>query len=92
MQEFSSGFNTKDYWKDIELVQTCIQGAPNRKLGEPLHLHFFAPLNEQNPSEEIVYDYKSMPSDYDLISRGEDLLFIEKHCLRICYYVQKVHG
>jgi hypothetical protein len=55
-------------------------------------LHFFAPLNESNPSEEINYNYKSMPSDYDLISRGEDKLFIEKQCLRICYYVQKVHG
>jgi len=35
-------------------------------------VHFFAPLDEENPDEEIAYDYSDYPSDYELLKANDD--------------------
>jgi hypothetical protein len=35
-------------------------------------LQFFAPINDENPNEEIDYDYKRMPEDDKLLLDGDD--------------------
>lgn len=51
-----------------------------------------APINEKCPKEDIEYDYKNLPTDYDLLRAGNDLAYVEKQCLKFCYYIQKVRG
>lgn len=78
-------------WANIELIQTCIKADGG--CGDPVIIHFYADINEANPSEEINYKkYKDMEDDYTLLARGEDKLYVKKQCLKYCYYAQKVHG
>lgn len=60
-------------------------------------MQFLAPIDESNPEEgkeheEINYDYKSKDSDYDLLKDNRDQEYVEKQCLKFCYYIQKVRG
>ena len=52
-----------------------------------------AKIDEQNPDAEIRYDYyKDMPKDEELLLVGNDAAYVEKQCLKMCYYIQKVCG
>lgn len=55
-------------------------------------MHFFAPLNEDAPSEEIEYDVESYPSDADLIRSGDYQGYAYKQCLKMCEYISKIRG
>ena len=77
-------------WANIELIQTCIKADGG--CGDPVIIHFFAPLDERNPLAEIVYNYKDKEDDAVLLARGDDQAYVEKQCLKYCYYAQKVHG
>lgn len=55
-------------------------------------MQFLAPIDESNPGEgkekeEINYDYKSKESDYDLLKDNRDQEYVEKQCLKFCYYI-----
>ena len=40
-----------DFWTTGELTQTCVKSKIG--CGEPIYITFFAPLNEENPEQEI---------------------------------------
>ena len=79
-----------DQWKKVEVIQTCIKARIG--CGEPVFVHFFAPIDEANPGAEIEYDYQSMPTDADLVLNKEDQIYAYKQCLKFCYYISKVRG
>ena len=54
--------------KKIEVIQTCIKAK--RACGEAVIYQFYSPLDESDPKKEINYDYKSLPSDWELIQQG----------------------
>lgn len=54
-----------DYWKSISCIQTNIKSKLG--CGTPIIIKFYAPINIDEPSEEIIYDFKSLGSDEDLI-------------------------
>lgn len=68
IEEFATRPNAA-YWKTIEVVQTATKSKTG--CGAPIFVHFFAPLDEDAPSEEIVYDHASYPSDAELIKAGD---------------------
>ena len=74
--KIQNGAGSKDYFKTVELIQTVIKGAANLPLGEYLWINFYAPIDEDNPQADIEYDYKNMPSDFELISSGDDQAYI----------------
>jgi hypothetical protein len=41
---------------------------------------------------EIVYDFKSLGEDEDLIKRGKEERYCLKQCYKMCYYIQKFHS
>ena len=88
-EKISSGMTSKDFVKKLEVLQTVVRSVHSIKnqLGSFLPIHFYAPINEEFPEEEIFYDYKTMPSDYELISRGEDQQFLLKQCLKFGDYI-----
>lgn len=66
--EFINEFSIRPndgYWKTIEVVQTCTKSKTGS--GQPIFVHFFAPLNEDSPNDEVHYDLSHFPSDSDLI-------------------------
>lgn len=52
-------------WANIELIQTCIKADGG--CGDPVMIHFHAPLDLKNPEIEINYNYKEMENDMDLL-------------------------
>lgn len=81
---------TDRYWSAVEVIQTCIKADGG--CGDPVVVHFFAPLNENKIHDEVNYNHKDMDKDEDLLQRGEDQAYVYKQCLKYCYYIQKVHG
>jgi len=77
-------------WEKVEVCQTCIKSQ--KGCGVPIFVTFFAPLNEQYPSDEIKYDHKQMGDDWDLLVRNEDQAFCLKQCLKMAYYISTIHG
>jgi hypothetical protein len=78
------------YWQRVDVIQTCIKAKYG--LGDLTIVNFFAPINEQKPMDEIDFDYKQMPSDYDLVMADDDQQYCQKLCMKMCYYIQKVRG
>ena len=89
MTELSRRIND-EYWRKVEVIQTCVKAKTG--CGESILIHFLAPLDQEQSEREIDYDYKSMATDHELLSRGDDRQFAYKQCLKMCYYIQKVHG
>jgi hypothetical protein len=80
-----------DYWKSVECIQTTVKQKIG--VGEPIQINFFAPMNEAKPGDEIDYNYlDNFPSDYILISNGQEEAYCYKECLKYCYYISKVKG
>ena len=82
--------SNNDQWKKVEVIQTCVKAKLG--CGIPITILFYAPMNEDQPDEEINYDYQSMPSDYDLLFHKEDHRYAYKQCMKYCYYISKVRG
>lgn len=61
-------------------------------LGDMIYINFFAPLNEASPSDEIIYDHHSMPSDLDLVAQNDDMRYCMKMCLKMCDYISIVRS
>lgn len=54
-----------DYWKSVSSVQTCIRSKIG--CGQPIVIHFFAPINEKRPHDTIVYDFRQFGNEENLI-------------------------
>ena len=46
--------------------------------GTPLVVKFFAPLDLENLDAEIVYDYRGLGSDGDIVRSGDDICYCLK--------------
>jgi len=53
------------FWKTLCAIQTCAKSKIG--CGKFLYIHYFAPMNEEKPLNEIDYDVKSYPSDSEVI-------------------------
>jgi len=88
-KEFINEFSRRPndpYWLTVNCIQTSIKSKTG--VGHPVFIHFMAPINEDEPNEEINFgDFKEMPSDRELLSRDEDELYAQKQCLKLSYYV-----
>lgn len=52
-------------WSKIDCVQTNIRSQLG--CGTPISVNFFAPINETNPEKTIIYDFRSLGDDEDLV-------------------------
>eukprot|EP00347_Sterkiella_histriomuscorum_P018862 403343887 len=89
---FMSTFHKRandDYWKTVSCIQTNIKSKLG--CGQPIIIKYYAPLDYDEPESEIVYDYKSLGADEDLILKDQHQYCL-KQCYKMCYYIQKVYG
>ncbi len=89
IDEFRRRANS-DFWKELSCIQTTI--CAKIGIGKPILLHFIAPIKENDPEKELDYSFKQLGEDFDLLRNGEDELYVQKCCLRMCYYAQKVQA
>ena len=71
------------FWEHVDCIQTCIKAKTG--IGVPIFVHFLAPINENEPTKPIVYNFLDEPGN-------EDLVFAYKQCMKIAYYVSKVYN
>ena len=45
-----------EYWKQVQCIQTTVKARIG--LGEPIDVHFEAPIDPESPDSTMVYDYK----------------------------------
>jgi hypothetical protein len=91
--EFINEFTIRpndSYWKTIEVVQTCTKSKTGS--GTPIFVHFFAPMDEENCNEDIVYDLSKFPSNADLIKSGDFHLYALKQVNVMAEYISRVRG
>ena len=85
---------SKKYWKKefvkVDSVQTNIA---NIGCGTPIYIHFFAPLNIVKYDEPVVYDFRSLGDDEQLLRQKEEgeKKYCLKQCYKMSYYVQKLY-
>jgi len=73
------------------VVQTSIKSKTG--CGKPVFIHFFAPLDEGRPNDEIDYSrFKKYPSDFDLIANGQLYDYAYKQCLVMSHYISHARG
>ena len=58
-----------DYWKTVSCIQTNIKSKLG--CGQPIIIKYYAPLDYEEPESEIVYDYKSLGVDEELILKDQ---------------------
>jgi hypothetical protein len=88
--EFSerfSGNKSGKFWKKLRYIQTCVKSKTG--VGHPIIIQFYAP--DAKPKEQIKYDYRSQGEDITLIKSHDDYKYCYKQCLKMCYYIQKIH-
>jgi len=75
-------------------MQTCIKSRSG--LGHPIVIYFWAPTPKLNKPgdtvETIRYDFRAKGQDIDLIRAKDWYAYCHKQCLKMCYYVQKMHS
>jgi hypothetical protein len=76
---------THDYWHSVIYIQTNVKAKIGT--GTPILVKFYAPLNLDDINEEIVYDFKSLGQDRDLVLSGDDYTYCLKQCYKMCYYI-----
>lgn len=54
-----------EYWHSVIYIQTNIKSKLG--CGTPIVVKFYAPLDPENMEAEIVYDYKALGEDADLV-------------------------
>ena len=57
-----------DYWKSVIYIQTNVKSKIG--CGTPVIVKFYAPLDTQNIDAEILYDFKSLGNEVDLLKAG----------------------
>ncbi len=76
------------FWKRLHLIQVCVNSK--RGLADTKIVDYYAPVQEDDPSQEINYSFRHFPPDSVLRKTNINLLAI-KTCHKICYYISKVH-
>ena len=74
-----------EYWHQVIYIQTNVKSKLG--CGTPKVVKFYAPLDMDNPDAEIVYDYRALGDDVDLIRAGDDDTYCLKQCYKMCYYI-----
>jgi hypothetical protein len=74
-----------EYWHQVIYIQTNVKSKLG--CGTPVVVKFYAPLDLENLDAEIVYDYKALGSEQDLIRAGEDYTYCLKQCYKMCYFI-----
>ena len=54
-------------------------------------MKFYANVNLKSPDDEIVYDFRSLGEDVDLIQDNEQM-YCMKQCTKMAYYISKLHN
>ena len=75
-------------WRKLNLIQLCVVSKAG--LADTKIVNFFAPLDEDNPAAEINYSFKHFASD-SILKRTNTNLYAIKICLKLAYYISKVH-
>lgn len=92
--EFINEFRRRandNFWNQVTCIQTAVKAKTG--IGHPVFISFYAPINEESPSDEIDFsEFKNMPGDKELLLSNEDETFVNKQCLKIAYYVAKVYN
>lgn len=64
-------------------------------MGKPIMIEFYAPnpqfLKPGDKYTQINYNFRSCDEDINLIKSGDDFGYCYKQCLKMCYYIQKMH-
>jgi hypothetical protein len=58
-------------------------------------MQFFAPLvetNEDTAKKEIFYNFRREGDDLELLQEGKAKEYVNKQCLKMCHYLQKVRS
>ena len=65
-----------EYWHSVIYIQTNIKSKLG--LGSPVVIKFYAPIDLDHLNAEILYDYKALGDDAELIKSGDD----SAYCLK----------
>lgn len=77
-----------EYWKSVSCIQTNVKSKIG--CGMPIIIKFYAPIDYNDPEAEIVYDYKSLGADNEIVKKDEHLYCL-KQCYKMCYYISKIY-
>lgn len=58
-----------EYWKQVSCIQTNVKSKIG--CGTPIIIKFYAPIDYEEPDNEITYDYKALGGDKELIMTDE---------------------
>lgn len=95
MPEFTDKFGSRSLHqhKSVRYIQTGLRSKTG--LGTPFSVQFYAPKPELQHYGDCAatcdYDYKRLASDYELLKQARDSEYIHRQCLKICYYIRKMH-
>lgn len=64
-----------DYWKSVSLIQTNIKSKLG--CGTPIIIKYYAPINQEQPENEINYDFRELGTDKELAFTDE-----HQYCLK----------
>ena len=77
-----------DFWMTISCIQTNVKSKIG--CGKPFIIKYYAPLNPEDPDEEVKYDYRALGEDVFLI-HNDEYQYCLKQCYKMCYYISKVY-
>jgi len=64
-------------------------------VGKPIIVEFTADpliINEKSRTSEIKYDFRSYGDEITMIRSSNETNYCMKQCLKMCYYIQKMHN
>lgn len=65
-------------------------------MGKPIIIQFYAPepqlINAGDSYTTIKYDFRAYGEDINMIKNNDDYGYCMKQCLKMCYYIQKMHN
>ena len=82
-----------DNWKRVRYIQTCIKTRTG--IGKPIVIQYYAPMPTVKQGERhatIKYDFRGCGDDFTMIKDGDDYGYCIKQCVKMCFYIQKIHN
>lgn len=58
--------------------------------GTPILIKFYAPLNLEDASTDIDFDFKSLGED-EMLLKNDEYMWCVKQCYKMCFYIQLVY-
>ena len=79
------------FWKTVLCILTNVKAKIG--CGKPIIVKFYAPLNGEDPSAEIDFEYRGIPDQKGPEQSLESFeqQYALKQSLKLAYYVQKVY-